>query len=483
MFKSEIQLRFAVSDAYCNKEPVSDEKNSWHNQTGTFDDLAAALRMGLAVTGELALNITNSPSYSGPADPSLGPWMRDQSKRSERVNLNVEGTNLFIFDSDGDTTIEAVDAGAEDADIHAFTTSSSHERKNNGEHRLRLFFTTPERVEPTFNDPTHTDPHWKFKCVRLHIINTRLKILGITQLIDRAGMDPARIWYGNTGVGQKIGGKMGDVEAGPLVERFYGHVLPTGFVDEAIALHEPEFIRTEQQQQQSQDSEEFAIGTPKQLSIAAWIFSNNILSNDRAENYSEWIRFVHAIKKLDPQLDVLLEPFLKFSEQSQYHEACEEDIRSTMDRLPDADEIFIGITAIKDAAREDTPGWEASCPHVHGGGITDVGSRGCITSSICGQSFRHLQRMYERAGQHVPTFEELQLRTLDLTKRDKPPAKKVSPKRNHRGRNLSALLGRKSIAKAQTPVPIAAGMPTPLKDFNGYDIVMPSRLSNPNDDF
>ena len=428
------EFSWSGSAAFLNKERPASEKGTWANKRSDIHGLLPWLAEGSAISCPLAINITDQPNYPGPADPSAGPYRRNL-RGCERQNDNAVATSLMAFDLDGDTTLEALKAtGFVKTKVMAIATSARHLRVEvDGvlQHRLRLFLVIEGGVvELFFDNPLYQNPFWLLEEVRAALLTELCSDLGIEKLVDECGKDPAHLWYGNTGPNQMVGDKYPNTPAGPLEQIVIGNTLPMSFVEKV-------FAETEHKHRISEDDDEVAVedlpvGTPRQLQIAGHILGNRVLSDERAANYSQWIRLLLAIKKLDPDGDHLLEPFLKFSQQSPYHDACIEDIVSRLDQLPDADEIFIGITANKEAATEDSPGWEAGCPSI-GSSTIDPSTRGFITTGIDGPMLVHLRKMYEKAGREIPDYIE----TIP-----KAPAKDrpVSTSRRRRPSSIRSLL-------------------------------------------
>ena len=401
---------WAGSSAFLNKERPQSEKGVWVNKTTDIYSLLNWVGQGYAATCPLGLNITNSDAYEGEPDSSLGPYMRETRKKSERLNANALPSGLLSFDLDGDTTIEKLLAtNFAKTKLMAISTSSRHLRVEiDGvkQHRLRLFCVLERAEVPLFFDnDLYRDPFWFLKVVRSELLTELCQELGIAKLVDECGKDPARIWYGNTGPEHPIGDKYPDIPAGPLEQIVLGNTIPDAYIRELWEQSEP---RNRKQQSlidciPATDIDDVTVGTPRQLQTAAYILSNNILSDERAADYTEWIRLLHAVKKLDPGGGTLLDPFLKFSQQSSDHDACMDDILERLEQLPAAEDIYIGITAIKSAATEDTPGWEAGSPSI-GSRTVSPASRGFIASSVDGPMLVHLRKMYKQAGVEAPDF-------------------------------------------------------------------------------
>ena len=265
-----------------------------------------------------------------------------------------------------------------------------------------------------------------------------------------------------------VGGKYPNTPAGPLEQIVIGNTIPMAFVEQV-------FAETENKHRISEDDdiavEDLPVRTPKQLQTAAYILSNKVLSDERAADYGQWIRLLHAIKKLDPDGDHLLEPFLKFSQQSPHHDACIEDIVSRLDQLPDADEIFIGITAIKEAATEDSPGWEAACPSI-GSSTIDPSTRGFITTGMDGPMLVHLRKMYEKAGREMPDY-------MDVIPKAPAKCKPVSTSRRRRPSSIRSLLRKQPRSNNYRRASSIELANHHTDEFNGYDT--PTRHSTIND--
>jgi len=401
---------WAGSSAFLNKERPHSEKGVWVNKSTDIKSLLDWGGQGYAATSPLGLNITNSDAYQGEPDPRLGPYMRETRKKSERLNANALPSGLLSFDLDGDTTLEKLLAtNFAKTKLMAVSTSSRHLRVEvDGvmQHRLRLFSVLEVGEVPLFFDNAlYRDPYWFLKAVRTALLNELCQELGIPKIVDECGKDPARIWYGNTGPDHPIGDKYPDIPAGPLEQIVLGNTIPDSHIKEIWEQSEPS-NRKEQSiinGVAATDIDEVPVGTPRQLQTAAYIFSNNILSDERSADYREWIRLLHAVKKLDPEGDTLLDPFLKFSQQSSDHDACMDDILDHLEKLPAAEDIYIGITAIREAATEDTAEWEAGCPSI-GSTTVSPASRGFIASSVDGPMLVHLRKMYKQARLEAPDF-------------------------------------------------------------------------------
>jgi hypothetical protein len=370
---------YAVSESFCNKEQLGHEKGTWRNKENqTIDDLFEDIRNGYATTAYLALNATDLPEYiaqHGMPNPMLGPYRRTYEGNSERCNENASPDKLLNFDLDGDCTIEkAQTLPTVQMLALGLSTSASHEKKATdapSNHRLRLHYATEFSLATFFDDPTYSDPLWQWKAVRFEIKAGILTDLGVDRLVDECGDDAGRIWYGNTGPSQIIGGPKGQgISAGQSIQVKLNNVIPHEFVKAAIAKWEEHFKRSPEEIAKSQQFEarleagEFASGTPQQLKVAAYLLSNCILSNERATDYDPWYLVARVCKKLDPTGAVLVEPFLKFCQQSNDPGNAEtlDTVWALWDRLPDPEGTRAGITSLKDAADIDMPGWRDKCP-------------------------------------------------------------------------------------------------------------------------
>lgn len=471
-----INVKWAGSEAFLNKERLQSEKHTWSNRTTDMSALLQWVSEGKAHCCPLALNTTNSPAFAGEIDPSLGAFMRKTNGKSERLNENALPTNLLCIDVDGDTTVEELLATEfAQSNVYAITSSARHlkvEVDGVLQHRLRVFVVAPKDIPLFFDDPDFNDPAWLVKEVRKSLIEEMCRDLGIDSIVDESGKDLARIWYGNSGPSNPIG--HGDTRpAADHLLKVLGNVLPDDYV-EAIRLDKQE----QHTNQDSRDYSEMPVGTPSQLRTAEYILSNRILSDERAADYNEWIRLLHAVKKLDPSGDTLVDAFLKFSEQSSFHEPTAEDIFDRMDQLPNADEIYIGITALREAASEDTPGWEESCP-TYGQRTVSVEAAGFVGVAMDGPMFVHLRKMYEAAGRTPPDLQEVSAPTSQRqTKRQSP----INRRRRH-SNNALTLLQRQTRQFKQLRQ-VDNTLPTSLTtdQFNGYDEQV-NTVSSPNSDF
>ena len=471
------EFSWSGSAAFLNKERPASEKGTWTNKRSDIHGLLPWLAEGHAISCPIGINITDQPNYPGPADPTQGPYRRNP-RGCERQNDNALASALLVFDLDGDATLEVLKATAfAKTKAMAMTTSARHLRVEvDGvlQHRLRLFLVIEGGVVQLFFDnPLYRNPFWLLEEVRAALLTELCSDLGIEKLVDECGSDPARLWYGNTGPSHMVGGKYPNSPAGPLEQIIIGNTIPMAFVEQV-------FAETEHKHRISEDDdtavEDLPVGTPQQLQTATHILSNRVLSDERAADYSQWIRLLYAIKKLDPDGDHLLEPFLKFSEQSPHHDACIEDIVSRLDQLPDADEIFIGITAIKEAATEDSPGWEAACPSI-GSSTIDPSTRGFITTGMDGPMLVHLRKMYEKAGREMPDYIEAIPKS---PAKDRP----VSTSRRRRPSSIRSLL-RKQPRSNNHRRTSSIELPSHHTDaFNGYDTpTKNSTINDKNSDF
>ena len=462
MANSALILHWAGSAAFLNKERASSEKGSWRNYSTTVSELLEWTAKGHAFTCPLALNTTNSPAFAGAADPTLGPYMRKTNGKSERVAENALATNVLCFDLDGDTTLEKLlSTTFVKTRALAVATSARHLRvvvDGQLQHRLRLFLATPNPVEIFIGNDFYKDPFWLWKEVRHALLEELCEELGLETIKDKSGDDLHRIWYGNTGTSRPIGGG-DDRPAGELSVTIVGNTLPMSFVENVRAETEEQHIRSEE----TLEASEHPVGTPKQLKDAAYIFSNKVLQDWRATDYHEWVRLLHALKKLDPDYTTLLEPFLEFSKQSPMHDPCIEDILDRLKTLPPSDEIQIGITALRQAADEDCPGWQTNCGSI-GSARQSVTAAGFVGTSTDICTLIHLQRMYQAAGREVPDFQKL------LNPTPQPQPKKQQPTRRRTKSSFMATLQKQ---KRSRPRPKQVDHSLPLQstrsEFNGYD--------------
>ena len=474
---TKITVWWAGSTAFLNKERLQSEKHTWTNFETDVSELLQWTAEGKAHCCPLTLNSTNSPAFPGKADPSLGPFMRKTNGKSERLNENALATNLIPIDLDGDTTLEQLLATqfAQNR-VYAVTASARNLRVEvDGElqWRLRVFVVAPETIPLFFNDSEFSDPAWLVKEVRKSLISELCEDLGIESIVDESGKDLARIWYGNSGPSHPIG----DGDTRPAAEQIIkvlGNVLPNNYVEDIRLDKEDDHISDDDEK----DYGDIPVGTPAQLRTAHYILSNGILSADRAADYHEWIRLLHAVKKLDPSGDTLIDAFLKFSEQSSVHEPTVDDILQRMDMLPPADEIFVGITALRDAATEDTPGWEQRCP-LYGHRTVSVEGAGFVGVAMDGPMFVHLRKMYEAAGRTPP---ELQQTPTHLQQQSTQRQPAINKRRSRSSNTLSLLQRQTQQFKKLRQVDNSVPASLTADEFNGYDEQV-TPVSKPDADF
>ena len=306
-------------------------------------------------------------------NPSLGPFRRGRLDESERSNDNIAEIWIEDFDIDRDAPLSVIDASPALKELMwGYYTTSSHRIADKGD-RVRLVFVLEHPIVLDHDIEEYSDYKWRHLAVRAELLARFAPELGITNLADPSGNDPARIWYGNTGPSHPVGGKMPDTPAGEAIQVVYGNVIPWLFVLEAWSKHEKDYRLTLEEVakraafKEKQMSGEISGNTPRQLRVAAYILSNGVLSSRRAADRDQWFKVACACKRLDPYCEVLGQAFLLFSQLTPYDNSITADELSRFWEHVLPEDPKAGITSLKDAADYDSPGWRSFCPAMGNG--------------------------------------------------------------------------------------------------------------------
>ena len=412
------QLGWAVTSSRLNKRILQDEKNTWRNRYGTPAEFFEDIKAGQATAPVLGLNITDRQEDQAQAglempDPTLGPFRRGSLKDSERNNGNIAEIWIEGFDLDGDASLETIDASPTLQQLMmGYYTTSSHLIGNKGE-RVRLVFVLEHPIVLDYETEEYSDYRWRHLAVRAELLRLFAPELGIENLNDPSGNDPARIWYGNTGPSSPIGSEdYPDTPAGEAIQKVYGNTLPWSFVLDAWKKWEDHYRLTPEQiskraAYQSQQSEGgVQQTTPRQLKVASYILSNRVLSDRRATDRDTWFKVACACKRLDPHCEVLGSAFLLFSQQTPYDNCIGADELHHLWEEVLPQDPKAGITSLKEAADEDSPGWQNYCPAM-GNGLQAQAIYNYNGTGIMPQMIKMLEDLdagkYQSSQQYTPS--------------------------------------------------------------------------------
>ena len=408
---------WAVSTSRLNKRILSNEKGSWQNKQGNAEAFFADLKDGKAVAPVLCLNITHTEQYQAQTgrlpDPSKGSFRRTPINESERNNNNIAEISIQGFDLDDDASLELIQQSPFLKEMAmGFYTTSSHGIGEKGT-RARVVFVTEYPIALDYDSDDYSAYNWRTLAVRTELFAHLGKDLGIEELIDPSGNDPARIWYGNTGPSHPIGSDdYPDTPAGESIQVIYGNVVPWSFVTEAWRKWEEHYLLSPEEKarraelQQKRESGELGGTTTKQIKVAHYLLTSGVLSASRSTDRHEWFKVACACKRLDPEGAVLMPAFLVFSEQSKGDNVISESELSDFwnNQLPPQPQA--GITSLKTAADEDTPGWQSYCPFI-GYGLTAQATQPFNGTGIMGPMKKMLADLKAGKYRKVDTRPEL----------------------------------------------------------------------------